>query len=81
MRNGAVVYALIMFDNGDVRIIDGTREASLRIKHVEVAALAQMTFGYRSIGALRRSGMLFCDDTELSLCEAVFTYTAPTLVV
>jgi hypothetical protein len=73
--------AMIMFDNGDVRIIDGTREASLRIKHVEVAALAQMTFGYRSIGALRRSGMLFCDDTELSLCEAVFTYTAPTLVV
>lgn len=73
--------AMIMFERGEVRIIDGTREASLRIKQVEVAALAQMAFGYRSIGALRRAGMLYCDDTELALCEVLFAYTAPVLVI
>lgn len=73
--------AMIMFDHGAVSVIDGTREASLRIKQVEVAALAQMAFGYRSISALRRSGMLFCDDTELPLCEAIFACTTPSLVV
>lgn len=73
--------AMIMFDRGEVSVIDGTREASLRIKQVEVAALAQMAFGYRSIGALRRAGMLYCDDTELALCEAIFAYTAPVIVI
>lgn len=73
--------AMIMFDHGAVSVIDGTREASVRIKQVDVAALAQMTFGYRSISALRRAGMLYCDDTELALCEALFASTVPTLVV
>ena len=73
--------AMIMFDHGQVSVIDGTREASLRLKQVEVAALAQMAFGYRSIGTLRRTGLLYCDDTELGLCEAIFVYTAPVLVV
>jgi hypothetical protein len=73
--------AMIMFDHGVVSVIDGTREASVRIKQVDVAALAQMTFGYRSISALRRAGMLYCDDTELALCEAIFAYTVPSLVV
>lgn len=73
--------AMIMCENSNVTIIDGTREASLRIKQVEVAALAQMAFGYRSIGALRRAGMLFCDDTELALCEVLFARTASTLAI
>ncbi|MFZ9857539.1 MAG: hypothetical protein ACO3F2_04300 [Roseiflexaceae bacterium] len=73
--------AMIMFDNGAVSVIDGTREASLRLKHVDVAALPQMAFGYRSISALRRAGMLYCDDTELALCEAIFATTSPMLVV
>lgn len=73
--------AMIMFDCGEVSVIDGTREASLRLKQVEVAALAQMAFGYRSIGALRRAGMLYCDDTELALCDTIFAYTAPVIVI
>ncbi len=73
--------AMIMFDRGAVSVIDGTREASLRIKQVEVHALAQMAFGYRSIGALRRAGMLYCDDTELRLCETIFPYLAPVLEI
>jgi hypothetical protein len=73
--------AMIMFDHGAVSVIDGTREASIRIKQVEVSALAQMAFGYRSISALRRAGMLYCDDTELALCESIFAFTAPSLTV
>jgi len=73
--------AMIMVNDTAVTIIDGTREASVRLKNVEVPALAQMAFGYRSIGALRKMGMLHCDDTELPLCEVMFPVLAPTLDV
>ncbi len=73
--------AMIMVKDTTVTIIDGTREASVRLKHVEVPALAQMAFGYRSIGALRKMGMLYCDDTELPLCEVLFPGLASTLDV
>lgn len=71
--------AMIMCDRGEISVIDGTREASVRLKNVEVHALSQMAFGYRSIGALRRAGMLFCDETELRLCETLFPFMAPSL--
>jgi hypothetical protein len=71
--------AMIMVSNGKVTVIDGTREADVRIKHVELSALAQMTLGYRSIGALRRAGLLLCDDTELPLCDVLFPALYPHL--
>lgn len=71
--------AMIMIENGKVTIIDGTREADVRIKHVELIALAQMALGYRSIGGLRRAGLLMCDDTELPLCEILFPSLYPQL--
>lgn len=73
--------AMLMVDRGVISVIDGTREASLRLKQVEVGALAQMAFGYRSIGALRRAGMLYCDDTELPLCEVLFAHTSSVLTI
>lgn len=73
--------AMIMVEHGRVQIIDGTREAAVRIKQVDVAALAQLLFGYRSVALLRRHGLLFCDDTELPLCEVLFPYCAPVLVL
>lgn len=71
--------AMIVLDRGRVHIIDGTREAAVRIKQVDVAALAQLVFGYRSVSLLRRAGLLHCDDTELPLCEVLFPYCAPVL--
>lgn len=71
--------AMIMVENGKVSVIDGTREADVRIKQVELIALAQMTLGYRSIGGLRRAGLLMCDDTELPLCEILFPSLYPHL--
>jgi len=64
--------AMIMCNAGDVSIIDGTREAAVRIRSLELSALAQLCFGYRSVSALRRAGLLACDDTELPLCEILF---------
>jgi hypothetical protein len=71
--------AMIMVTNGKVTVIDGTREADVRIKQVELSALSQMTLGYRSIGALRRAGLLLCDDTELPLCDVLFPALYPQL--
>ncbi|MCX6016764.1 MAG: hypothetical protein NT020_14410 [Chloroflexales bacterium] len=73
--------AMIMVQNGKVSVIDGTREADVRIKQVELIALAQMTFGYRSISGLRRAGLLMCDDTELPLCEILFPSLYPNLTL
>lgn len=73
--------AMIMVKNGKVTIIDGTRQADVRLKHVELVALAQMVFGYRSIGGLRRAGLLQCDDTELPLCDVLFPALYPQLTL
>lgn len=71
--------AMIMLNAGNITIIDGTREAAVRIRSVELHALAQLCFGYRSVSALRRAGLLACDDTELPICELLFPYLAPVL--
>jgi hypothetical protein len=71
--------AMIMVANGKVTVIDGTREADVRIKQVELVGLAQMALGYRSIGGLRRAGLLACDDTELPLCDVLFPALYPQL--
>lgn len=69
--------AMLMVSDGKVSVIDGTREADVRIKQVELVALAQMAFGYRSVGGLRRAGLLMCDDTELPLCDVLFPALYP----
>ena len=71
--------AMIMLTAGVVTIIDGTREAAVRMRSIELPALAQLCFGYRSVSALRRAGMLACDDTELPLCEILFPCITPVL--
>lgn len=71
--------AMLMIQAGRVHVIDGTREADVRIKHVDVAALAQLAFGYRSVALLRRAGLLSCDDTELPLCDVLFPFCSPVL--
>ncbi len=71
--------AMIMCNASDVSIIDGTREAVVRIRSVELSALAQLCFGYRSVSALRRAGLLACDDTELPLCEILFPALTPVI--
>ena len=71
--------AMIMLNAGEVTIIDGTREAAVRIRSVELSALVQLCFGYRSVSALRRAGLLACDDTELALCELLFPTLTPVL--
>ena len=71
--------AMIMLQAGVVRIIDGTREAAVRMRAIELPALAQLCFGYRSVGALRRAGLLSCDDTELAICEVLFPSLMPVL--
>ncbi|MFN5369101.1 MAG: sterol carrier protein domain-containing protein [Roseiflexaceae bacterium] len=73
--------AMLMINAGRVTVIDGTREADVRIKHVDVAALAQLAFGYRSVAVLRRTGLLHCDDTELPLCDVLFPACNPVIVL
>lgn len=73
--------AMLIINDGRVRVIDGTREADVRIKHVDVAALAQLAFGYRSVALLRRAGLLNCDDTELPLCDVLFPACHPVIVL
>ena len=73
--------AMLMIDDGRVTVIDGTREAAVRIKQVDVAALAQLAFGYRSVAVLRRTGLLYCDDTELPLCDVLFPACNPVIVL
>lgn len=71
--------AMIMLNAGVVTVIDGTREAAVRMRTIEVPALAQLCFGYRSVSALRRAGLLSCDDTELPICEILFPCLTPVL--
>lgn len=73
--------AMLMIDHGSVHVIDGTREADVRLKQVDVAALAQLAFGYRSVALLRRFGMVMCDDTELALFDILFPARMPVIAL
>jgi hypothetical protein len=73
--------AMLMIDHSQVSVIDGTREADVRLKQVDVAALAQLAFGYRSVALLRRFGMVMCDDTELALFDILFPARTPVFVL
>lgn len=69
--------AMIVVADSGITVIDGSRDAQVRMRHVEVSALAQLLLGYRSVAMLRRMGMLACDDTELPLLEILFPELYP----
>jgi len=69
--------AMIVVADDHISVIDGSRDAQVRMRHVEVPALAQLLLGYRSVAMLRRMGMLACDDTELPLLEILFPELYP----
>jgi hypothetical protein len=69
--------AMIVVAGGEITVIDGSRDAHVRMRHVEVPALAQLLLGFRSVAMLRRMGMLACDDTELPLLEILFPELYP----
>lgn len=69
--------AMIVIAEDGITVIDGSRDAQVRMRQVEVPALAQLLLGYRSVSMLRRMGMLACDDTELPLLEILFPELYP----
>lgn len=71
--------AMIMLDHGEISVIDGSRDAAIRMRNVEVPALAQLLLGYRSVAALRRQGLLYCDDTELAVWQVLFPERQPVI--
>ena len=62
----------LMVDAGRVSVADGTRPADVRVRRVELPALAQLCLGYRAAADLRATGGLTCDDAELALTDMLF---------
>jgi hypothetical protein len=71
--------AMIMLDHSEITVIDGSRDAAIRMRNVELPALAQLLLGYRSVAALRRQGLLYCDDTELAVWQVLFPERQPVI--
>lgn len=67
----------LVFAGGRAEVIDGTRPADLRLRRVELPALAQLLLGYRAAADLRATGGLACDDTVLGLVDALFPALTP----
>lgn len=57
---------------GRATVIDGSRPADVRLRRVELPALAQLCLGFRSASDLRATGGLDCDDSALGLIDALF---------
>ncbi len=62
----------LMVDAGRMSVADGTRPADVRLRRVELPALAQLCLGYRAAAELRATGGLVCDDAELGLIDVLF---------
>lgn len=62
----------LVFAQGRATVFDGTRPADIRLRQVELPALAQLCLGYRTAADLRATGELRCDDTVLGLIDAIF---------
>lgn len=62
----------LVFAQGRAAVFDGTRPADIRLRQVELPALAQLCLGYRTAADLRATGELNCDDTVLGLIDAIF---------
>ena len=61
----------LMMDAGRVSVADGTRPADVRVRRVELPALAQLCLGYRAAADLRATGGLDCDAAELALLDVL----------
>ncbi|MBK9714615.1 MAG: sterol carrier protein domain-containing protein [Kouleothrix sp.] len=68
----ATERAVLALAGGHATVIDGSRPADLRLRRVELAALAQLCLGYRAAADLRATGGLDCDDSALGLLDALF---------
>ncbi len=62
----------LAFDQGRATVIDGQRPADLRLRQIELPALAQLCLGFRATADLRATGGLACDDAALGLIDALF---------
>jgi hypothetical protein len=62
----------LAFDQGRATVIDGQRPADLRLRQIELPALAQLCLGFRAAADLRATGGLACDDAALGLIDALF---------
>jgi hypothetical protein len=64
--------ATLAFERGRAAVIDGQRPADLRLRQIELPALAQLYLGFRSAADLRATGGLDCEDSALGLIDALF---------
>jgi hypothetical protein len=62
----------LAFAEGRAMVIDGSRPADLRLRQITLTALAQLCLGYHVAADLRATGGLACDDSALSLLDALF---------
>jgi len=62
----------LAFDQGRATVIDGQRPADIRVRQIELPALAQLCMGFRTAADLRATGGLSCDDAALGLIDALF---------
>jgi hypothetical protein len=62
----------LALEGGRATVIDGSRPADVRLRRVELPALAQLCLGYRAAADLRATGELDCDDSALGLLDALF---------
>ena len=65
--------------DGRASVIDGSRPADVRLRRVELAALAQLCLGHRSAADLRATGGLDADDSALGLVDALFPVILSTM--
>jgi hypothetical protein len=63
---------ILALDQGHATVIDGQRPADLRLRQIELPALAQLCLGFRAAADLRATGGLSCDDAALGLIDALF---------
>jgi hypothetical protein len=62
----------LALEEGRASVIDGTRPADVRLRQIELPALAQLCLGYRAAADLRATGGLACDDAALGLIDILF---------
>jgi hypothetical protein len=73
--------ATLLAENGRVAVVDGTRPADVRLRHVTLPAVAQLLLGYRSAADLRATAELDCDDIALGLLDGLFPVLSGALTI
>jgi hypothetical protein len=70
---------VVAFADGRASVIDGSRPADLRLRRMDLPALAQLCLGYRAVADLRATGGLDCDESALGLLDALFPVVLATV--